>query len=267
MKSIRYVVNENMRNLYRIFCIVKYEILADNRDSKLGMLWSILDPLIQIFAYWFAFGIGIRGGQPVNGVEYINWMLVGLTPWFFLSSAIRKGTTSIHKKINIITKMKFPISILPTTAILKELFNHLIMIAVIIVFIMFNGVNLNLNSLGVIYYIFCAILFSLSLTMITSVANMLTRDVGKAVNASMRLLMFITPILWTMEKLPRWAVTVIKCNPLFYIIEGYRNSLLFNKSIFLYSKRLLVFWIITISLFSIGSLLMYRFKHKFIDLV
>lgn len=267
MKSIRYVVNENMRNLYRIFCIVKYEILADNRDSKLGMLWSILDPLIQIFAYWFAFGIGIRGGKPVNGVEYINWMLVGLTPWFFLSSAIRRGTTSIHKKVNIITKMKFPISILPTTAILKELFNHLIMIVVIIVFIMFNGVNLNLNSLGVIYYIFCAILFSLSLTMITSVANMLTRDVGKAVNASMRLLMFITPILWTMEKLPRWAVTVMKCNPLFYIIEGYRNSLLFNKSIFLYSKRMLVFWTIVIFLFSIGSLLMYKFKHKFIDLI
>lgn len=267
MKSIRYVVNENMTNLYRIFCIVKYEILADNRDSKLGMLWSILDPLIQIFAYWFAFGIGIRGGKPVNGVEYINWMLVGVTPWFFLSSAIRKGTTSIHKKVNIITKMKFPISILPTTAILKELFNHLIMIVVIIVFIMFNGVHLNLNSLGVIYYIFCAILFSLSLTMITSVANMLTRDVGKAVNASMRLLMFITPILWTMEKLPRWAVTVMKCNPLFYIIEGYRNSLLFNKSIFLYSKRMLVFWTIVIFLFSIGSLLMYKFKHKFIDLI
>ena len=267
INSLKYVVIENIQNIYRTFCIVKYEILAENRDSKLGMLWSILDPLIQIFAYWFAFGLGIRGGKPVNGVEYINWMLVGLTPWFFLSASIRKGTKSIHKKVNIITKMKFPISILPTTVIFKELFSHLIMIVVIIVFILFNGVDISLNSLGVIYYIFCAVAFSISLTMVTSVANMFTRDVGKAVNASMRLLMFITPILWTMEKLPRWALTVMKCNPLFYIIDGYRNSLLFNKGILLYSKRMLVFWIIVIFLFSIGSLLMYKFKHKFIDLI
>lgn len=269
INSFKYVVNENIQNIYRIFCIVKYEILAENRDSKLGMLWSVLDPLIQIFAYWFAFGMGIRGGKPVNGVEYINWMLVGLTPWFFLSAAIRKGTSAIQKKINIITKMKFPISILPTTVIFKELFNHVIMLFVVIIFILIKGVrlNLNLNSLSLIYYMFCAIVFSISLTMVTSVANMFTRDIGKAVNASMRLLMFITPILWTMEKLPKWAVTVMKCNPLFYIIEGYRNSLLFNKSIFLYSKRMLVFWIIVISLFSIGSLLMYKFKHKFIDLI
>ena len=86
INSLKYVVIENIQNLYRIFCIVKYEILAENRDSKLGMLWSILDPLIQIFAYWFSFGFGIRGGKPVNGVDYINWMLVGLTPWFFLSA-------------------------------------------------------------------------------------------------------------------------------------------------------------------------------------
>ena len=267
INSLKYVISENSQNIYRTFCIVKYEILAENRDSKLGMLWSILDPLIQIISYWFAFGVGIRGGKPVNGVEYINWMLVGMAPWFFLSATIRQGTSSIYKKVNIITKMKFPISILPTTVIFKELFSHLIMTIVIIVFILFNGVDISLNSLGVIYYIFCAVVFSISLTMVTSVANMFTRDVGKAVNASMRLLMFITPILWTMEKLPNWAVTIMECNPLFYIVDGYRNSLLFNKSIFLYSKRMLVFWTIVIFLFSIGSLLMYKFKHKFIDLI
>ena len=66
ISSLKYVVVENIQNIYRIFCIVKYEILAENRDSKLGMLWSILDPLIQIFAYWFAFGFGIRGSKMLD---------------------------------------------------------------------------------------------------------------------------------------------------------------------------------------------------------
>lgn len=267
MKSIRYVVNENMTNLYRIFCIVKYEILADNRDSKLGMLWSILDPLIQILSYWFAFGIGIRGGQPVNGISYISWMLVGLTPWFFLSASIREGTSSIHKKVNIITKMKFPISILPTTAIVKELFNHLIMITVTFIFIIITGVRPQIFNLRILYYLLCAIVFSISLAMVTSVLNMFTRDVKKAVNASMRLLMFITPILWTMEKLPNWAVKIMNFNPMFYIVEGYRNSLLFNKGIFEFTEQMIIFWSIVLVLFVTGSWLMYKFKHKFIDFI
>ena len=62
MKSIIYVVNENIRNVYRILSISKYELLSDMRDSKLGIIWNILNPLIQVSTYWFVFGIGIRGG-------------------------------------------------------------------------------------------------------------------------------------------------------------------------------------------------------------
>lgn len=267
MKSIRYVINENIQNIYRIFCIVKYEILADNRDSKLGMSWSILDPLIQILSYWFAFGMGIRGGKPVNGVEYINWMLVGITPWFFLSTSIREGTNAIHKKVNVITKMKFPISILPTTAIIKALFTHVIMLSIVYIFICFNGVKPQLFNFRIFYFLFSAIAFSISLSMVTSVLNMFTRDVKKAVNASMRLLMFITPVLWTMEQLPKWAQAIMQCNPLFYIVEGYRNSFIFNNGVFLQWKTTVIFWFIVIILFSSGSYLMYKFKYKFIDFI
>ena len=88
MKSIKYVLNVNIQNIYRMLCIVKYEILSENRDSNLGMLWVVLDPLIQILSYWFAFGVGIRGGKPINDIPYITWMLAGIVPWFFLSASI-----------------------------------------------------------------------------------------------------------------------------------------------------------------------------------
>jgi len=78
IKSIRYVVSENISNIYRIFLIAKYEILAENRDSKLGILWNVLNPLIQISTYWFVFGIGIRSGKPVDGIEFLDWLLAGM---------------------------------------------------------------------------------------------------------------------------------------------------------------------------------------------
>lgn len=267
MKGIIYVVRENRENLYRMFTIVRYEILADNRDSKLGMFWSILDPIIQIFAYWFAFGLGIRGGSDVNGIAFINWMLCGIIPWFFLSASIRNVTTSIHSKSNVITKMKFPVSILPTTQVFKELFTHIITLILGYLFIILNGVKPQFFNFEILYYMFCGIAFSISLGMVTSVLNMFTRDVKKAINASMRLLMYVTPILWTMDKLPKQIQALMKCNPLYYIIEGYRDSLLFYDGILSRTNEAIIFWIIVITLFIIGSSLMYKFKRKFIDFI
>ena len=56
-KSIRYVLKENFTNLYRIYCISKYELLSDMRDSRLGVFWNFANPAIQIMTYYFVFGL------------------------------------------------------------------------------------------------------------------------------------------------------------------------------------------------------------------
>ena len=267
MKSIKYVLNENIQNIYRMLCIVKYEILSENRDSNLGMLWVVLDPLIQILSYWFAFGVGIRGGNPINDIPYITWMLAGIVPWFFLSASIREGVSSIHRKNSILKKMKFPISILPTTVVFKAAFYHVVTFMITYVFIVFKGLKPSWNNFNIIYYLFATIAFSISLSMITSVLNMFTRDVKKAINASMRLLMFVTPILWTMEKLPEKIQIIMKCNPIYYIVEGYRESLFTQNTMLDRGYETIVFWLIVTIFFMIGSTLMYKFKHKLIDFI
>ena len=267
LKSIKYVIGENIQNSYRIFSIARYEVLADYRDSKLGLLWTVLDPVIQIFAYWFAFGLGIRGGEPVNGIEFINWMIAGIIPWFFLSASIKSVTTSIHRKAKVITKMKFPISILPTTEVFKELFIHLVTLALGYVFLLLNGMTLHVNHFELIYYVFCGWAFCVSFGMLFSVLNMFTRDVKKGVNASIRLLMFMTPILWTMDELPSWIQGIMKCNPLYYIVEGYRDSLFYYNGILSRPGEMIIFWAIVLTLFVSGSFLMYKFKHRFIDYI
>lgn len=267
MRYIKFVIKENFNNIQRIFSIAKYEILAENRDSKLGMFWSIITPFIQILSYWFAFGLGIRGGQAVDGVQYINWMLVGICCWFFISASIRNGTNSIHGKANIITKIKFPVSIFPTISIVKELFNHFIMIILVYLYIVINGIRVNRYNLQLIYYIFCGAVFSISISLVLSVLNMFSRDVKKAVNASIRLLTFVTPILWTMDKLPLSIQKLMRYNPIYYLVDGYRDSLLFYNSVFDKSTETIIFWIIVCILFTSGSILMYKFKHKFIDFI
>lgn len=267
MKAIIYVLKENCQNFYRIISISKYELLADMRDSKLGIFWNVANPAIQLFTFWFVFGIGLRNGRAVGTISYLPWMLVGMTAWFFIHPCITGGVSSVYNKQHIITKMKFPVSILPATIAFKELFNHLIMLGLILILLIVRGHQVTLEWLWLIYYIICAMAFSISLGMITSVLNMFTRDIKKLVLAFMRMLMYLTPILWTMDNIPPQYVKIMKANPLYYIIEGYRESIFYMDSPFNHPARTLLFWGLVVVMFIIGSELMYRFKTRFIDML
>lgn len=265
-KSLKYIINEHLSNIYRIFSIARYEVISEYRDSNLGILWSILNPLIQLGTYWFVFGLGIRSGKPVDGIEFFPWMLAGMIAWFFVSDCMRKSTTSITKKMNILQKMKFPLSILPTTVIVSQMFNHLAMVIVSIVIFSINGYNPSIYNFRFIYYFFCSIAFLTSFGLVFSILNALAGDVKRAVDASMRMLMYLTPILWTMENLPLWIQNIMELNPIYYIVEGYRKSFVYGSSGVLDIHSTISFWVITLILFITGSYLMYKYKSKVVDM-
>ena len=88
----------------------------------------------------------------------------------------------------------------------------------------------------------------------------------------MRLLLYLTPILWPISRLHKygWQMTVryiMKANPIYYIVCGYRDCFLYHHGILFYWKQMLFFWVFVIVVFTIGSMMMYKFKHKFIDMI
>lgn len=272
-KSIKYVLHENFTNLFRIYSISKYELLGDMRDSKLGLFWNFAHPAIQVLTYWFAFGFVFERKAVTNygvTIPYIYWMMGGMVVWFFISPCITNGCNAIYSKIGIITKMKFPVSILPATVILKELFNHFCLMVILLITFLIGGIYPTIHWIGLIYYLICAFLFSFALSMTTSVLNMLARDTRKMVLAFMRLLLYLTPVLWNLNQLnhaPHIVKLIMKANPIYYVVQGYRDCFFYHKGIMFYSHSMIAFWIITIALFIFGSYMMYKFKHKFIDLI
>lgn len=267
-KSAKYVLTENIQNMYRIYSIAKYELLADMHDSKLGMFWNFANPAIQVLTYWFVFGV-VFNRKAVDEIPYIVWMLGGMVVWFFISPCITDGCNAVFKKVDVITKMKFPVSILPMTVILQKLFDHFCLFVIMVVIFAFNGYYPSIHWLGVIYYMLCAILFSVALSLTTSVLNMLARDTRKLILACMRLLLYLTPILWDIERFAKGTIirTIIECNPIYYIVQGYRDCFFYHKGFMAYSWSMGWFWGITLMLFFVGSYMMYKFKTRFIDMI
>lgn len=265
--SIKYVLSENYKNFYRIKSIAKYELLADMRDSKLGIFWNFANPLIQVLTYWFVFGYVFQR-ESADQIPYIIWMLGGMVVWFYISPCITDGCNAIYRKVGVITKMKFPVSILPMTVVVEKLFDHICLMIIMVIVFATQGYYPSIHWLGLIYYLFCAIIFSEALSLVTSVLNMLARDTRKLILACMRLLLYLTPILWDLNRVGHGLVyKIIMCNPIYYIVQGYRDCFFYHRGFMAYSWSMAWFWGITLALFIFGSYVMYKFKTRFIDLI
>lgn len=118
MNDLLRILREQITSFPLILRLAAYETKSKYQMNYLGVLWQFLNPLIQMLVYWFVFGMGIRKGGPVTTgageVPFIIWMLAGLIPWFFISPTILDGSNSVFKRINMVAKMNFPISSLPS---------------------------------------------------------------------------------------------------------------------------------------------------------
>ena len=271
LRPVYRVSREIWKNKSRMIRVSSFDKKIENKDSYLGRIWDFLNPLIQMATFWFVFGIGIHGGDPikVNNIEYpyLLWMLCGLIPWFFVNNGIVKGATAVFSKASIVLRTKYPLSTLPMGSIIVGLYDHIIMLGILFVFFLIYGYLPTLFWLNLIYYIIFMILFFSALALITSTLTMLARDFQKLINSLIRLLFYLTPILWNTNKLPSIIQKILNGNPILYIVNGFRDSLLYNVNFFEHPLRIVFFWSFTAILFVIGCHMQHRFKDKFIDLM
>lgn len=265
--KVKLVTREIVSNFSMLCRIARYDYKLLNKDSYLGKLWSILTPLIQIATYWLVFGVGIRSNSTVDEHPFLLWMLCGLVPWFFINESILKGANSIYSKAGVVTKMKYPISTVPVGVVVTALMEHVVVLVILFVTFLVHGYFPNLYYLNLIYYMIYSFVFLCSLAMITSVLTMLARDFQKLLTSIIRLVFYVTPILWSMEKMPQIYKTLIEYTPVYYVVYGFRDSLLYKVNFWSKPDKILFFWGLNLVLYLVGCVLQYKYRKKFNDLM
>lgn len=266
-RKIFLIIKEIITNWSMMVRVALFDYKLQNKDSYLGVLWELLNPLIQIGTYWIVFGMGLRQGRDVDGYPYLLWMLSGLIPWFCINTAIIKGGNSIFSKAVTITKLRYPIATVPIGAILTELFGFFFMLVVLEMIFLVHGYFPVWSYLNLIYYILYMFLFLASLALVTSVFTMAARDFQKLLTSMIRLLFYLTPILWDMDKMPAIYQNLINLVPIYYIVRGFRESLLYEVPFYVHQKDMVVSWSIVIVLFIFGCYLQDKFRNRFRDLI
>lgn len=234
--------------------------------SYLGIIWAFIQPIITILVYWFVFEIGFKT-QEVNGVPYVLWLTTGLIPWFYFQEAWIGGSNSLIEYSYLVKKVVFKISILPVVKIVSSLFVHLFFISFVLAIFIFNGYYPNIYNLQVIYYGICMIIYVLGLSYITSAVIVFFRDLSQIINIILQIGMWMTPILWNNDMVGSKFQWILKLNPVYYIINGYRDSFINQKWFWESINWTIYFWIFASIQFIIGMFIFKKLKLHFADVL
>jgi len=271
MKSALIVIKEQIKHFYLVRRLSLYELKSQNKNNYLGVAWEIINPAIQILIYWFVFST-IREREPIemNGGEipFFPWLLAGFFLWIFFYQSLIEGSKSIYSRLRMLSKMNFPMSVIPNYVIFSKFYVHLFMLVVAMVLLQFMGYFVNIYYLQFIYFIFATFCLIYAISLITSTLSTIVRDVHMLLNSTLRMLLYLSGVLWPVTLLSDFptVMNLMKLNPLFYLIEGYRSAFFGVNWYFIVNwQYTLYFWILVIVLFLFGSMLHVRFRKHFID--
>nr|WP_263313759.1 ABC transporter permease [Mammaliicoccus sp. Marseille-Q6498] len=268
MKDIIEIFNEQFKNLPKIFKLAIYNMKSQYANHYLGVFWNILQPMLQVAVYYLVFGLGLRGdaNAQVVGVPFLVHLISGLFPWLFISQGINTGAAAIQANVGLLSKMRFPSSIFISIALTNNMINLMITTSIIFVISLVNGYVPWWHYFWFIYFLIAsyAIIFGLSLIMSTLI--IIIRDTKNLLQNVIRMLFFMTPIFWAMEEAHGILQKIASLNPFAYLVGVYRTAFVHgNVSVYGSWHDHLYFWLITILLLLIGSLVHSRFKRKLLD--
>lgn len=239
--------------------------------SYFGIFWAFFSPIVTICVYWFVFAVGMRGqAGEVNGYPFVLWLVTGLVPWFLFSEIMGSGTNVLLEYTYLVKKIVFNISILPLIKMVTATIIHLVFVALMFFIYFLMGYKPDIYMLQIPYYMIALLAFSSGCVFITSAIVVFFRDLSQAIGIFLQIFVWITPIMWNdADMLVNNPVLakVIRLNPMYYIVKGYRDSMINHEWFWEHPNMTAYFWIVTILLFVVGSIVFNRLKPHFADVI
>ena len=195
------------------------------KQTVLGVLWAILQPLLTMLISSLIFGYLGGFGSRTGGIPYPIFAYAALLPWTFFSNAITNSGNSLVGSANLITKVYFPRMIIPGAAVAAGLVDFFIAFILLVGLMLYYKVALTWNLLLFPALMLLITLLAIGVGMWLSALNVKYRDIRHALPFIVQLLMFVSPVFYPSNVFPaKWRLVYL-LNPLAGIIDGYRSSL------------------------------------------
>lgn len=249
-----------------LYMLVKRDFVTFYKQTILGPLWFIIQPIIMTFTYVIIFGN--IAGISTDGVPQFLFYLSGITLWSYFSESLNKVSTVFKDNANMFGKVYFPRIIMPLSIVVSGLIKLGIQFGIFLVILVYyffflGNIHPNIWALAIPLLIFLLALQSLGLGMIISSLTTKYKDLVFLVTFGIQLFMFLTPVIYPSSILPTNFKIIFELNPLTGIFECFRYGFLgagaFHPFMLLYSS------LSALVIFLLGTLIYNKVEKNFMD--
>jgi teichoic acid transport system permease protein len=260
------LVGSLLKNKKLIWELSKNDFRTKYAGSYLGIIWAFVQPVITILVYWFVFQVGFRQSQATE-YPYVLVLVTGIIPWFFFADGLNGGSSALLEYNYLVKKIVFNIDILPVIKIMSALFVHGFFVLFTLILTICYGYYPSICTLQVLYYSLCTFVLVLGLSYLTSAIAVFFRDIMQIISIILQVGIWMTPIMWDVATIPaRWR-WVFRLNPLFYVVNGYREALLYHGWFWDDLAWTAYFWVFAVVVFALGTAVFRRLRPHFADIL
>ncbi|KAF1066227.1 MAG: Teichoic acid translocation permease protein TagG [Pseudomonas citronellolis] len=207
---------------------VKREFQSRYRNSLLGGIWTVLNPLAMIVVYTVIFSQVMRARLPGvdDGLAYSVFLCAGLLTWGMFSEITGRSLGMFLENANLLKKLSFPRICLPLIVLLNGCVNFAIILALFLGFLLITGRLPGPALLALPVLIVLQLLFTMGLGMVLGILNVFFRDVGQFFGIALQFWFWLTPIVYPMSILPERIQRLVALNPMAPLMHAYQELFL-----------------------------------------
>lgn len=228
-----------------------------------GALWTFLTPLIPILIFSAVFAFALK--LPLGGAPYIFGFAAAYVPWLLLSASISGAAGSIIEHRYLVKRILFPVEIIPANAVLVHSLPHAFLLALASAACLIGGYGRFPDLLLVLYFYLCAVMFTISASLLVSSITVVARDFQQMLPSILQVWFWLTPVAWAGTQLPPQGQKLLAFNPASYIVSGYRHALMPKIFAAPTAFDTATFWMISLTMLAIGSTCFRRLRVYFWD--
>jgi len=231
------------------------------KQSILGYAWAILNPLSLMLTLSFVFSVLLRFQS--GGIPYPLFLLTGLIPWIFFSTAVASATDSITGASSLVTKVYFPREVLAIAAVLTKIVDMGFGLMILVALMIYLGYPPEWTIVWVPVLFFIHFLFVLGMAFPLAALNLFFHDVRFLVGVALTLWFYLTPVIYPVDIVPERYGIVFDLNPNALFINAYRRVVL--EGVSPGADRLLLGLGVALLTLLIGYYLFKRMEPRFAD--
>ena len=192
------------------------------KRSVLGIVWSLLNPVLQLLILYFVFGLLLSLKIP----HYASFLFTGVLVWNWFSASLLFATGAIVDNRDLIKRPGFPVAILPTVTVTSHLIHFLLAIPALLICVLLDVGHITIAVIALPIVIVLQFVLTVSLAFLLAMFHVTFRDTQYLLGVLLQLLFFLTPVFYNIAAIPERYRSLITFNPLVPLVEAYRAILI-----------------------------------------